>query len=125
MMTRQMLQYLTGTPIDIKTESNLSGDEISAEEVMKCRDMNKDQNIFSYVYLVGVDCYNLTQSWCGNCYRTNTHNTKVIRENGSFNLIKVKNYSVKYFQTFIILKNSHYNHMFLGLLLQKSKKINS
>ena len=51
LMTKLMLQYLTGTPVDIQTDGDQSKskEEVNAEELVKCRDFNKDQNIFRSV----------------------------------------------------------------------------
>ena len=89
LMTKLMLQYLTGTPVPVDTETS----EDNKEEIKKCRDMNKDQNIFrlylivlrdmrlmvssSFVYLVGKDCHNSTHTSCGQCYRTTVHTSPV------------------------------------------------
>ena len=53
LMTKLMLQYLTGTPVDteLKEESDHTTvkDEMKAEEVKRCRDKNSDQNIYRYL----------------------------------------------------------------------------
>jgi len=74
LMTKLMLQYLTGTPVSVDTETS----EDNKEEIKKCRDMNKDQNIFSFVYLVGKDCHNSTHTSCGQCYRTTVHTSPAL-----------------------------------------------
>jgi len=77
--TRQVLQYLTGTVV--KLEAKQEGEQAeeegpdSEEEKRKqeCNNKNQDQHEFSYVYLVGKDCYagrNSSAPQCGKCYRT-------------------------------------------------------
>ena len=53
LMTKLMLQYLTGTPEDREQQGDPDlgtlKDEINAEEVKRCRDKNSDQNIYRSV----------------------------------------------------------------------------
>ena len=53
LMTKLMLQYLTGTPVDTELQGDPDHgtlkDEINTEEVKRCRDKNSDQNIYRLV----------------------------------------------------------------------------
>ena len=52
MMTRQVLQLFTGEKVDINVDKGADGDnklsktKIIQEEMKKCKEFNKDQNIF-------------------------------------------------------------------------------
>ena len=49
LMTKQVLQYLTGDKVDVKideTEEVKTVDDVVKEEMDKCKEMNKGQNIF-------------------------------------------------------------------------------
>merc|ERR1712098_244508 len=77
MMTKQVLQLFTGEKVEIKMDDDdydnqeLSKAEIILKEMKKCKELNKDQNIFNYVYVVGdTSCYNVTSVSCGQCLKT-------------------------------------------------------
>ena len=48
LMTKLMLQYLTGTPVDTEPSTTVT-DEEKAGEMKRCRDRNSDQNIYRLV----------------------------------------------------------------------------
>ena len=60
LMTKLMLQYLTGTPVDTEpemqedTDQGTVKDEMNSEAVKRCRDKNSDQNIYRYCVRVLV-----------------------------------------------------------------------
>ena len=50
LMTKLTLQYLTGDVQNVGDQTpGQPQDEVNAEEIKKCRDMNKDQNIYRCV----------------------------------------------------------------------------
>jgi len=71
-MTKQILQYVTGEPVSDQECEDI--DECQSN----CYDKNKDQQIYSYQFLVGPDCHNETGAFCAVCYRTS-----VAKKNGA------------------------------------------
>jgi nicastrin len=74
LMTKLVLQYLTGTPEPLNAETNDTAD--IAEEKKNCLAKNQKQNVYRYVFLVGKSCYNTTGVECGKCYQTTVDTTE-------------------------------------------------
>eukprot|EP00092_Neocalanus_flemingeri_P053286 GFUD01062578.1.p1 GENE.GFUD01062578.1~~GFUD01062578.1.p1 ORF type:complete len:253 (-),score=80.44 GFUD01062578.1:201-872(-) len=74
LMTKLLLQYLTGTPEPLDTESDDTPD--ISEAKTKCLTKNQNQNVYHYVFLVGESCYNTTGVECGKCYKTTVDTTE-------------------------------------------------
>jgi len=73
-MTKLMLQYLTGEKVTLHQNDSGVTDEESEEDLeeerRKCLEKNVKQGVYSYVFLVGEGCSNLTSVRCGSCYRS-------------------------------------------------------
>jgi len=74
LMTKLALQYLTGTPEPLDTDSSETPDISEAKK--SCLAKNSNQNVYQYVYLVGKACYNTTGVECGKCYKTTVGTTE-------------------------------------------------
>lgn len=76
MMTRMVLQYLTGEKVDQEDVHGIEEVQEEKPDLEKsradCLARNAKQNVFRHIFLVGKDCYNKTEEVveCGNCYRT-------------------------------------------------------
>jgi len=75
-MTKQVLQYLTGVVDNgVQTEGECEdGEECEekslAEQQSECLARNQRQQVFKYNFFTGKHCYNETGPYCGNCYRS-------------------------------------------------------
>ena len=74
LMTKLVLQYLTGTPEPLSAGTNDTAD--IAEAKKNCLAKNQKQNVYRYVFLVGKSCYNTTGVECGKCYQTTVDTTE-------------------------------------------------
>jgi len=80
-LTKLMLQYLTGDVVEPpETQEAVSDDkEKEEEDITKdrtdCLARNVGQNVFTYVFLVGAGCSNITEVQCGSCYKTSVGTT--------------------------------------------------
>jgi len=75
-MTKMLLQYLTGETVEPQDPLGIEEVRETRPDLGKAREAclarNQRQTVYSYVYLVGKDCYNKTTEVveCGRCYRS-------------------------------------------------------
>jgi len=79
LMTKLLLQYLTGEIVQIEAEGDVSDsddvDDLVAEKDA-CHAMNSKQAVYSYAFIVGEGCSNVTDVQCAKCYRTTVWSTE-------------------------------------------------
>jgi len=74
LMTKLLLQYLTGTPEPLDTEDSNNTDITEAKK--DCLAKNQNQNVYRFVFLVGEACYTNSGVECGKCYKTTVDTTE-------------------------------------------------
>jgi len=65
LLTKQVLQLLTGQKIPLDQNSTDLSEQKSA-----CLAKNSHQSVYTYSFLVGPDCYNGSTVTCSSCYQT-------------------------------------------------------
>jgi len=78
-ITKQFLQYLTGDEVELPQDNSTTDDSQAdlSDTRQTCLDMNKNQNIFSYVFLVSDKYFNESNTVSaptgGVCYKTTVY----------------------------------------------------